>query len=75
MLKKLILGGNQTIQNIEIYGNFEGFPENNRALFGLVIHNDPCGRFEVFFLIFLPEHNEGAKNTRRIIIKRSRKHH
>ncbi len=32
-LIKLPIWGNQTI---EIYGNFEGFPENNNALFGLV---------------------------------------
>ena len=28
---------------MQMYGNFGGFPENNSALFGLVItYNDPC---------------------------------
>ena len=25
-----------------MYGNFEGFPPYNSALFGLVSHNNPC---------------------------------
>ena len=27
---------------MQMSGNFEGFPENNNALFGLVIHHDTC---------------------------------
>ena len=26
----------------QMYGSFEGFPLKIRALFGLVIHHDPC---------------------------------
>ncbi len=27
---------------MQIYGNFQGFPEKNSALFGLVSYNDLC---------------------------------
>ena len=27
---------------MQIYGNFQGFPETYNALFGLVSYNDPC---------------------------------
>ena len=40
---------------MQIYGNFEGFPENNSALFGLVSYNDPCWlKWKYFYELELP---------------------
>ena len=38
-----LFGGHQTMQ---MYGKFDGFPKNS-ALFGLVIHHDPCSKWVV----------------------------